>query len=65
MKDYNAEREAHPTPLEFTISTRVPSKWVLIDDETGDMWTLVEQDGKLAARNVITREDQRRLESKP
>lgn len=36
--DYKAERERTPQPVELVISTRVPSKWLLVDRETGDQW---------------------------
>ena len=37
-QDYAAEREANKEPVKLTITTRVPSKWLLVDRETGDRW---------------------------
>lgn len=47
---FEKERAAHPVPVAFTIKTRVPSKWVLFDTETGERWTLVERAGKVMAK---------------
>jgi hypothetical protein len=43
---YDEEREAHPIPLAYTIETRVPSKWLLVDRETGEVWEFVKTDGR-------------------
>ena len=31
-------------PVDITISTKVPSKWLFVDLETGDVW--IKEDGK-------------------
>ncbi len=35
---WRAERSAGGPLVTLTISTRVPSKWLIVDRETGDEW---------------------------
>lgn len=35
---YEEERALHPEPVVLPIKTRVPSKWMIIDRETGLAW---------------------------
>lgn len=35
---YAAERERNDKPVAITLHTRVPSKWLFTDRETGDVW---------------------------
>ena len=35
---YEDERARHDVPVDLVITTRVPSKWLVIDRETGNVW---------------------------
>lgn len=35
---WEAERAAEGPLVNLVVSTRVPSKWLLVDRETGDQW---------------------------
>lgn len=36
--EYQKEREQYQEPVSITIRTRVPSKWLFVDQETGHIW---------------------------
>lgn len=38
MTDWRAERAANGPVVELVVRTRVPSKWLLVDRETGERW---------------------------
>jgi hypothetical protein len=50
---YEEERRAHPEPLTFRIETRVPSKWLLVDQETGEVWALAEGTATAGAKGSL------------
>lgn len=42
LAGFRKERERAKSPVAITLSTKVPSKWRLVDLETGEAWASVE-----------------------
>lgn len=38
LERWAKERKSNATPVRLVIETRVPSKWIIVDRETGEQW---------------------------